>query len=477
MNEKTGKCDYKIRGCICKKPSSPYLYAEITYKLADGTVKRISKTTKCKRKYDAVKRMDEMIRKLEDELSFGGKEFHELTEFIKNWLERVESREIEATTLETYRRQLTAYIEPYFKPLNLSVEELRPVHLWEFVEHMQDQCIKTGTFMKTCSIKKVLSNIKLAMDYAVKKEIIEMNPAASIELKTKRKENFTPSYYTIEQLMRLWKAVKGTIYEPVIVLASIYAFRRGEVSGLKWDKVNFEQRSIRIDETIVYAGSKPHRKCPKTESSIRTMPMISPVRSYLLKIMEQQKEKANQMGKGWVNSGYVVVDDFGAPLRPMRISNSFKRILEENGLPPIRFHDLRHSVATYMLSMGVPIAEISAWLGHKSVSTTSNIYAHVTDDMRKHAAKWMDASFDPDNNKDQKGITLDEAISRLFDNVLSGGLKKRLEETKINRNEPLQLENYINCMNNHQEVENGKLRENEQTREIPRLRVIRGKLA
>lgn len=156
------------------------------------------------------------------------------------------------------------------------------------------------------------------------------------------------------------------------------------------------------------------------------------------------------MGKAWGNSDYVVVDDFGTPLRPLRLSNNFKRLLDDNKLPHIRFHDLRHSVATYMLGMGVPIAEISAWLGHKSVSTTANIYAHITDDMRKSAAKWMDAEYDPDGGTMQ--ITLESAIKKLFQNVLD-------EE----HNEQPQQQN--ESAKGHMGFE-----------EKPRLRVIRGKL-
>ena len=104
--------------------------------------------------------------------------------------------------------------------------------------------------------------------------------------------------------------------------------------------------------------------------------------------MEQQSRKAAELGKAWVNSDYVVVDDFGAPLRPIRLSNNFKRLLDDNDLPHIRFHDLRHSVATYMLSMGVPIAEVSAWLGHKSVSTTANIYAHISESFKTTISIW-----------------------------------------------------------------------------------------
>lgn len=100
-------------------------------------------------------------------------------------------------------------------------------------------------------------------------------------------------------------------------------------------------------------------------------------------------------------------------------------------MPHIRFHDLRYSVATYMLSMGVPIAEISAWLGHKSGTTTANTYAYVTNEMRNGAAKWMDANYDPNGDGGGSGLTLEEAILKLFEIVLDedeiGRIKQRAE--------------------------------------------------
>lgn len=297
-------------------------------------VKRISRTTKRKRKYDAVRRMEEIICELEHELLSNEKDSQELTKFVSDWLENVESKAIEATTLATYRRHLNAYIRPFFEPLDLAVDELRPSHLWDFVEYMQEQKMQCGNLMKTVSIKKVLSNIKLALDYAVK-EMIEINPVEAVKLKTKRKESFAHTFYTIEQFMQLCQVAKGTLYESAIVLASIYGLRRGEVCGLKWDRVDFESQTIRIEETIVYAGSKPYIKGTNTKASIRTMPIISPIKSYMHKLFAMQQDNAHQMGSTWTNSDYVVVDNFGVPIRPVRITNNFKRLLEENGLPHI----------------------------------------------------------------------------------------------------------------------------------------------
>ena len=76
-----GKHDNEIKGCICRKSSSAYLYAEITYKQPDGTIKRISRSTRCKRKFDAIRRMEEMITELESNLSSAGKSSYELIQW------------------------------------------------------------------------------------------------------------------------------------------------------------------------------------------------------------------------------------------------------------------------------------------------------------------------------------------------------------------------------------------------------------
>ena len=74
-------------------------YAEITYKQPDGTIKRISRSTRCKRKFDAIRRMEEMITKLESNLSSAGKSSYKLIQFLNYWLEKVESKEVEATNV------------------------------------------------------------------------------------------------------------------------------------------------------------------------------------------------------------------------------------------------------------------------------------------------------------------------------------------------------------------------------------------
>ena len=95
------------------------------------------------------------------------------------------------------------------------------------------------------------------------------------------------------------------------------------------------------------------------------------------------------MWKQLNNEGYVCCWDDGRPLTPDCLSHKFKELLQKNNLPLIRFHDLRHSNASFLLKKGVSMKEIQEWLGHKQLSTTADIYTHVDMELKKQSAKKM----------------------------------------------------------------------------------------
>ena len=117
----------------------------------------------------------------------------------------------------------------------------------------------------------------------------------------------------------------------------------------------------------------------KTKSSLRTLPLVPPIRDRLLELKGQQ-ETYRRLCRSSYNPdylGYLCVDEIGNILRPNYVSEQFPKLLEKNGLRPIRFHDLRHSCASLLLANGVPMKQIQEWLGHSDFSTTANIYAHL----------------------------------------------------------------------------------------------------
>ena len=99
----------------------------------------------------------------------------------------------------------------------------------------------------------------------------------------------------------------------------------------------------------------------------------------MIGLMAEQDENRRLCGKSYIKdySGYICVNEIGDIIKPGYVTNSFGKLLAENGLRRIRFHDLRHSCASLLLSNGVPMKQIQEWLGHSDFSTTANIYSHL----------------------------------------------------------------------------------------------------
>ena len=236
--------------------------------------------------------------------------------------------------------------------------------------------------------------IHRALKYAVKTDLIDVNPADKVD--RPRKNGFQPGFYDKDEMNRLFDCVGGLLIEAPVKLAAFYGLRRSEVLGLKWDAIDFDSGTITIQHTVTGCNVDGRytivaRDTTKTKSSRRTLPLTPPIRELLLRLKAEQAENRRLCGNSYIRGyeGYICVNEMGARIRPEYLSSHFEQVLEKNGLRRIRFHDLRHSSASLLLANHVPLKQIQEWLGHSDFSTTANIYAHLDAQSKSSTADAM----------------------------------------------------------------------------------------
>ncbi len=195
---------------------------------------------------------------------------------------------------------------------------------------------------------------------------------------------------TKEQAQLLLDASKENSLEALWVLALTTGMHRGEILALKWQDINFTQNMLQVRRIFTHAPGQRYVEAePKTDKSRRSV-MLPPIATDLLKQHRvHQLEAKLQAGEFWEEHDLVFCTSLGTPLNPNKVLERFKTVLNRVGLPDMRFHDLRHSAATILLSIGVHPKVVQEMLGHNQISMTTDIYSHVLPTMQKEAVNQL----------------------------------------------------------------------------------------
>lgn len=296
-----------------------------------------------------------------------------LSEWLNYWLNDIKSLKCEETTLYGYKKIIDNHIVPSLGQYKL--QEITPQILNKYFK------TKIELGLSKTTVRKHYDLLKDVFQQAIIEEKILKNPLDKIE--PIKKEIKEMNYYTIEQLKQLFKIVENDRMEIVVKLAGMLGLRRSEIAGLKWDKINFENRTITISEARTQAGKETVVKGVKTKTSHRTLYIPEEIYNLLLKIKSYQEEQKNILKDNYIDQNYVIAWENGQPYRPNYLSDLFKKIITDNNLPPLRLHDLRHTFASIANELGISLYDISKTLGHSNVGTTSQIYTHVFDKTHK----------------------------------------------------------------------------------------------
>lgn len=235
---------------------------------------------------------------------------------------------------------------------------------------------------KTLSSRTVMNChmlVSAVLGQAEKELLIPYNPARRA-VPPRRGEGIDPNYFQEEQVGEILNALEK---EPVkwraavnLLLAS--GCRRGELLGLKWDKVDWDRRTIKIDCAMHYAADRGlYEGPPKTRDSIRTIRLPEEMMALLKEYKEWQEKEIAYQGDRWKESPYIFTGEHGGPMNPSQLGNWLTRFEKRHGLPHLNPHAFRHTMTSLLLFSGVDSISVSHRLGHSSVATTTNIYGHL----------------------------------------------------------------------------------------------------
>ena len=339
-----------------------------------------------------------MIDSMIEKYSYLEKSDHpsKMADYLKMWKE-LQLNEVADTTYDGYHTYVDRHLIPYFKDLNIDIQDVTAGHIFDYVNYLSNdggrKDNKIGGQSNT-SIRKIISILRQVFDYAVLYGDIKINPALQVPMpKRGNKKDERQVFLTAADAQKMLDAFANEEIGPIVYVTLYYGLRKSEALGLRWQAVDFENNTITINHTVVGGAHIIEKDSTKTYYSERTYQLIPEVKALLLRLKDEQRDYKKRLGSGYHNNDYIFKNPNGVPYRPDSLTRSFKRALERHGLPQMRYHDLRHSTASILVDKGWDINDIKEWLGHADISTTANIYAHISHRKKVSLAQDLDKTF------------------------------------------------------------------------------------
>lgn len=316
-------------------------------------------------------------------------------QLVARWLEKTAPMEVGPSTLRLYTNVFNWYVNPHIGAVPIS--KLKPQH----IQDMLHAILEAGKSPRTAQLARVV--LRRALQQAVEWGQLPRNPVDLV--KPPRQEREEVQALTPEQLAAFIEAAKKERLHALFILAATTGLRKGELLGLRWQDVDLDAGTLTVAQTMKVVleededGKKHDRYTfgqTKTKASRRTITLPALAIAALKKWRAEQNQEKLRLGdaSAWQHPELVFTTEVGTPINPNNLRNrGFLRILEAAGLPRIRFHDLRHSYATFLALQGVSDTVMQRVLGHSTITITKNLYVHVLERQKEEAARKVDAFF------------------------------------------------------------------------------------
>ncbi len=300
-----------------------------------------------------------------------------MADYLEQWLEG--KRALRPSTKKSYREHINLYLIPYLGHLRL--RDLSATHIDEMITQIAK---RDGRQLTAATIRRIYATLRTALNAAVRRRLMAFNPALQVEMPVEDREPVT--VWTYEQLGQFLNSAKDDRLVLLYYLVALTGLRRGEVVGLRWVDVDLDNKLISVRQQVVQVGGQLHVGPPKTRAGRRVLPLDQAAADALRAHRAEQQGERLAWGGEWVDSGAVFTREDGSRLTPEAVSRRFQGLIEQAGLPAIRFHGLRHTSASIALAAGVAMKVVSERLGHSTTGITADLYTHVSPAVAQEAA-------------------------------------------------------------------------------------------
>jgi len=300
-----------------------------------------------------------------------------LGQFLAHWLQAVAQPKLRPRTLARYRELIMIHIIPTLgkRPL----QKIAPQDL----QHLYAAKLRDNLSPRTVGhIHRLLHH---ALQHAVRWNLVARNVCDLVDPPRVAKQEI--QVLSSEHAKMLLAAAQGNPLEALYVLALTTGMRQGELFGLKWQDLDLAAATVQVRRSLARLKGRGFVELePKTARSRRSILLTPLAVSALRRHRSRQLEARLQASSDWEDLDLVFCNALGRPLEPTNVARrSFRPLLERAGLPRIRFHDLRHSAATLLLSLGTHPKIVQEMLGHSQIALTMDTYSHAMPTMQADA--------------------------------------------------------------------------------------------
>jgi integrase len=344
--------------------------------------RRLTKYAKTQK--DCREWIKETLKKIDGGLTFEGTQVT-LERFVVGWLDGKELAR-RAVTVEQYRQICRQHILPTMGKMRL--QEIQPANIKQLYLAKKEE----GRGARTVQlIHTVLHNV---LQQAVREGILGRNPTDAVE--RPKVEKTEMQILTEEQARRFVIATMRNRYGMLFYLALMTGMRQGELLGLKWTDLDWDKGLLNVQRQLQRSkGHSPQLVPPKTKAGRRQVKLGQGTLERLSRHKEDQAEMKAARGARWEENGLIFPNTLGRPESSENMFEDFKKFLRDNGMPNIRFHDLRHTSISFLLDMGTPVNTVQQRSGHSKASITTDTYGHSMAHSQDEAAERIEELISP----------------------------------------------------------------------------------